>query len=164
MDLKYMFNSMGIPHVFSKHVRLHYAETFGPFNQKVLVRNHTLVLLDAPGLVDEDYQRAARGVDFDRWTPIHEGPVEFVKTVAAGNGNIPQARVLVVNDFLTSIDEHPVILFSHIPLARPDTASCGPLRERGTIRRGVGHGYQNTLGKQTTAFLLQTLRPSAIFR
>lgn len=53
---------------------------------------------------------------------------------------------------------------SHIPLARPDSALCGPFREKGTVRRGVGHGYQMTLGKQTTAFLLQTLRPSAVFR
>jgi hypothetical protein len=61
-------------------------------------------------------------------------------------------------------DEHPLILLSHIPLSRPDAASCGPLRERGTIRRGVGHGYQNTFGKQTTAFLFSHLQPSAIFR
>lgn len=57
-----------------------------------------------------------------------------------------------------------MILFSHIPLFRPDTASCGPLRERGTIRRGVGYGYQNTLGKQTTQYLLNSVRPSLVFR
>jgi hypothetical protein len=90
-DPLHFSNSMGIPHTLSKHVRFHYVETFGPFNQQILVRNHTLVLLDAPGLVDEDYQRAARGVGFDRWTPVHEGPVEFVKTIAAGNGNLPKS-------------------------------------------------------------------------
>lgn len=57
-----------------------------------------------------------------------------------------------------------MILFSHIPLFRPDVASCGPLRERGTIRRGVGHGYQNTLGKHTTEFLLESVRPVLVFR
>src|SRR3984957_19645669 len=61
-------------------------------------------------------------------------------------------------------NEDPLILFSHIPLFRPDTKTCGPFRERGTIRRGVGTGYQNTLGKQTSIFLLENLRPSAIFR
>jgi hypothetical protein len=54
-------------------------------------------------------------------------------------------------------------VFSHIPFFRPDSASCGPLRERGTIRRGVGAGYQNTLGKQTTAHLLGVLKPSVVF-
>lgn len=58
----------------------------------------------------------------------------------------------------------PIILFSHIPLSHPETKSCGPLREQGTIRRGVGVGYQNTIGKQTTEFLLESLRPAAVFR
>lgn len=60
--------------------------------------------------------------------------------------------------------ESPVVLLSHIPLYRPDGAPCGPLRERGSIRRGVGHGYQNTVGKQTTEFLLNALQPMHIFR
>ena len=58
----------------------------------------------------------------------------------------------------------PMILFSHIPLSHPDTKSCGPLREQGTIRRGVGPGYQNTLDKQTTEFLLESIRPLVVFR
>lgn len=56
------------------------------------------------------------------------------------------------------------ILFTHIPLWRPEGASCGPLREYGTIRRGVGKGYQSLLGKDTTNFLLKNLAPSVIFR
>ena len=60
--------------------------------------------------------------------------------------------------------EHPVILFTHIPLSRPDGASCGPLRERGNIRRGVGRGYQNLLGRETSKFLLDSTSPAVIFR
>ena len=60
--------------------------------------------------------------------------------------------------------EQPRILFSHIPLARSETAPCGPLRSRGGIHRGAGPGYQNMLGKQTTEFLLQTVRPAIVFR
>jgi len=41
------------------------------------------VLLDAPGLVEEDYQRHALSIGYDRWKPIDGGPVEFVKSVAA---------------------------------------------------------------------------------
>ncbi|KAL4266408.1 Calcineurin-like phosphoesterase domain-containing protein [Pleurotus pulmonarius] len=98
------------------------------------------------GLVDEDYQRNAQFTEYDQWHPLPEGPVEFVHNFKS-----------------TQNASQPTILFSHIPLARPDTASCGPLRERGTIRRNVGHGYQNTLGKQTTTFLLQVLQPSIVF-
>ena len=58
----------------------------------------------------------------------------------------------------------PVILFSHIPLYRPDGKSCGPLREKGTLRPGVGVGYQNTLEKHASQRLLQAFKPIAIFR
>lgn len=42
------------------------------------------VLLDAPGLVEEDYQRHALGHPYDKWKPIHGGPVHFVKSIAEG--------------------------------------------------------------------------------
>jgi ethanolamine phosphate phosphodiesterase len=63
-----------------------------------------------------------------------------------------------------SIDSEPAILFTHIPLSRPDTASCGNLREHGTIRRGAGPGYQNMFGKLTTQFLLDTVKPNLVLR
>lgn len=134
---------MGVSPSFSKITRSHYLKSFGPFNQRVDIRNHSFILLDAPGLVDEDYQRSAYGVGFEKWHAIPEGVVSFVRDIKR--------------------DVRPLILFSHIPLSRLDTASCGPLREKGTIRRGVGHGYQNTFGKQTTTFLFGNLQLSAIF-
>ncbi|RDB25239.1 hypothetical protein Hypma_007764 [Hypsizygus marmoreus] len=134
---------MGVSPAYSKIIRGHHAKAFGPFNQQIVIRNHTFVLLDAPGLVDEDYQRSAYGVGFDKWNAIPNGTVSFVQDIEPNHS--------------------PLILFTHIPLARPDAASCGPFREKGTIRRGVGHGYQNTFGKQTTAFLLKSLEPAVIF-
>ncbi|KAJ7076352.1 hypothetical protein B0H15DRAFT_925189 [Mycena belliarum] len=134
---------MGVSHSSPKNVRLYYSNIVGPFNRQVVIRDHLFLCLDAPSLVDEDYQRSTLGIGFERWTPLRGGSVEFVKSASTAG--------------------QPVILLSHIPLARPDTAACGPLREKGSIRRGVGHGYQNTLGKQTTSFLLQTIRPSVVF-
>ncbi|KAF8894003.1 hypothetical protein BD779DRAFT_1797943 [Infundibulicybe gibba] len=134
---------MGISLAISKNVRAHYIRAFGPSNQEITIRNHTFICLDAPGLVDEDYQRSARGKDFEDWTPVDGGPVQFVQGIEKST--------------------NPRILLSHIPLARPDISSCGPRRERGSIRQGVGHGYQNTLGKQTSAFLLRSVQPSIIF-
>lgn len=74
-------------------------------------------------------------------------------------------RGLLGLDFLFVGDKaHPVVLFSHIPLFRPDSAGCGPLRESGTIRRGAGPNYQSTIGKGVSAFLLDHLHPTMVFR
>ena len=51
---------------------------------------------------------------------------------------------------------------------RPERASCGPFREskhgpKVSIRKGAGNGYQNLLGRLTSAFLLEALQPVGIF-
>ncbi|KAJ2972295.1 hypothetical protein NUW54_g12301 [Trametes sanguinea] len=130
----------------AREARSRFTTHFGPLNQKVALRNHTLVMLDAAGLVEEDYLRAAKYIDYEHWKPLPHGTVEFVHSLQKDS------------------QVHSMVLFTHIPLHRPDTASCGPLREKGTIHRGVGPGYQNTLGKKTTTFLLQALRPSMVYR
>lgn len=45
--------------------------------------NHTLVLLDAPALVEEDYRRHGAQAQFSDWLGIHGGSIDFVKSVAA---------------------------------------------------------------------------------
>lgn len=65
---------------------------------------------------------------------------------------------------LAAKPQDPRILITHIPLARPESASCGPLRERGRILKGAGIGYQNLLGSETTRFLLNNVKPSVIYR
>ena len=112
--------------------------------------------------MEEDYKRAATGKPFENWDAPTNGAVEFVKTFASGT--CLSCRFRTINLRRIAGSEDPVILFSHIPLHRPDTASCGPHRERGTIRRGAGFGYQNTLGRLTTEYLLKSLRPNLIFR
>ncbi|KAJ3772913.1 hypothetical protein FB446DRAFT_734866 [Lentinula raphanica] len=134
---------MGVTRPLSKHIRKSFSLLFGPFNQQVVIHNHTFVLLDAPGLVDEDYTRAAQRIPYNKWSSLPGGPVEFIKTVNTGDS--------------------PVVLLSHIPLWRKDTATCGPHREKDNIHKGVGHGYQNTLQKHTSDFLIENLQPSIIF-
>jgi ethanolamine phosphate phosphodiesterase len=60
------------------------------------------VLLDAPGLVEEDYRRVAAKKTFENWTPHADGALELLDAVAS-NENLD-----------------PVLLFSHIPLHRPE--------------------------------------------
>lgn len=58
------------------------------------------------------------------------------------------------------------IVFSHIPLSRPESAKCGPLREgreNSKIRKGVGPGYQNLLGRQTSSFIVDAIHPVVVF-
>ncbi|KAL5485043.1 hypothetical protein ACEPAI_7685 [Sanghuangporus weigelae] len=127
------------------HARRRYTKYFGPLNNKVSIANHTLIMLDSPGLADEDYRRAGTGKSFEDWQAIPGGTIDFINSFA-GVGS-----------------EEPVVLFSHIPLFRPDTAGCGALRERGNIRRGVGHGFQNMLMRDTTRYILRYVRPAVVF-
>ena len=38
-------------------------------------------MLDAPGLAEEDYLRAAKYIDYDHWTAKPHGPVEFIRSL-----------------------------------------------------------------------------------
>lgn len=75
------FTSLNIDATSARQARHRFTSHFGPLNQHITVRNHTLVMLDAAGLVEEDYLRAARYIDYDHWTPLPRGPVEFVHSL-----------------------------------------------------------------------------------
>ncbi|KAK7472742.1 hypothetical protein VKT23_000852 [Stygiomarasmius scandens] len=135
---------LGTPSMFSPAAHSRYESHFGPLNNVVNMANHSIILIDAPGLVEEDHQRHGSGRSYAEWKPASGGTIDFVKRFG---------------------QEHksgPTILLSHIPLSRPEGSDCGPLREKGTIHRGVGLGYQNTLGKDSSLFLLDAIRPSLI--
>lgn len=135
---------LGASASFSPEADSRYTSHFGPRNHYVSVGNHTLVFIDATALAEEDVLRAGSGHSFDSWPAVRYGPIEFVQQIAESHSG------------------GSAVLFTHIPLARPQDASCGPLRERGTIRQGFGFGYQNTLMEGATIFLLDRLKPSLI--
>lgn len=85
--------SLGVSNTFSKHVRQRYERHFGAVNQHLSLANHSLILLDAPGIVDEDYIRAGQGTSFEEWIPLRDGAIEFVKGLAEG----PYARFMCPN-------------------------------------------------------------------
>ncbi|KAH9855252.1 Metallo-dependent phosphatase-like protein [Lenzites betulinus] len=134
---------------FSDHARERYLSSFDPLNQRITLGNHTALLIDAPSLVDEDRERAAAGASYGEWASIH-----------------PDRTIAFVHMFARDVDPAETdarILFTHVPLSRPEGASCGPLRERGTIHQGRGLGYQNLLTPQASQFLLQSIRPAIVF-
>jgi hypothetical protein len=85
-------HSLGVSSAFSKHVRQRYEHHFGRPNQHLAVGNHSLVLLDAPGIVDEDYMRAGHGTSFEEWIPLRDGPIEFIKGLAAGTRVVQKTK------------------------------------------------------------------------
>ncbi|KAK7692935.1 hypothetical protein QCA50_004576 [Cerrena zonata] len=136
---------LGNPSLFSPSSYDRFESHFAPLNQHVNIANHSFVMINAPGLVDEDGHRKLESASYVHWAAaMPGGPIEFIRSQEDNS-------------------EIPTILLTHIPLARPEKTDCGPLREKGTIRQGVGFGYQNTLPDDATKFVLESLRPSAIF-
>ncbi|WVN91103.1 uncharacterized protein L203_106352 [Cryptococcus depauperatus CBS 7841] len=131
--------------LFSTKARSRYPQYFEPPNTVLPIANHSFVMLDAVGLVEEDYRRYASEMQFGEWNGVDGGVIEFVQKL---KDDPPPG---------------PKILISHIPLARPERAACGPLREKGGISKGAGPGYQNLLGSETSRFLLNAIKPSLVF-
>ncbi|KAF8967901.1 hypothetical protein BDZ97DRAFT_1801908 [Flammula alnicola] len=136
---------LGKASYFSPYARSRYTAHFGEPNREISVANHSLILFDAPSYADEDSQRHGQRKTVKQWVPRRGGALEFL------------------NKFASEEHTDPVILFSHIPLYRSDGRSCGPLRESGAIRPGVGSGYQNVLEKQSSRRLLEAFQPVAVF-
>ena len=120
-------------------------------------------MFDAPSYADEDAKRHGQKKSVDEWVPIPGGSLEFMKKFTSGKFHLTAKRFLIMLSFEATHTD-PVILFSHIPMYRHDGKSCGPLREKGTLRPGVGLGYQNTLEKHASKRLLEALKPIAVFR
>lgn len=83
--------SLGDSKSFSPSARTRYKSHFGPLNSHTSIANHTVILLDAMGLVEEDYQRHSRGQSYAQWKPMPGGTVEFAASFAKGQGFISLA-------------------------------------------------------------------------
>ncbi|SCV72346.1 BQ2448_3883 [Microbotryum intermedium] len=58
----------------------------------------------------------------------------------------------------------PRILFTHIPLYRPEGTFCGASREsHNALRQGSGLNYQNELDEETTQWLVRALKPNLVY-
>ncbi|KAG1735141.1 Metallo-dependent phosphatase [Suillus paluster] len=133
---------LGESSAFSKNARKYFTEYFGPLNQEVTLAGHRFVFIDAPGLVDEDYRRHGMGKQYETWTPAAGGPIEFIASLAI---KVPSSYLAISHcpDQQVHLADHSVKKALYEPVQ--------------------GHGYQNMLGKQTTGFVLHTLRPAAVF-
>lgn len=66
----------------ARAVRSRFEDHFGPLNQELFVAGHRLVVLDAPGLVEEDHHRAEYGLDFANITTSPGSTLEFTQKLA----------------------------------------------------------------------------------
>ena len=98
----------------SKKAHQHYISHFGSLNRHVNMTDHSLVLLDAPDLAEEDYRREQSGFSFAQWTPGPAGPVEFVERIAQSMLSFVENRVLVIECRSEPISCHS--FQSHSPL------------------------------------------------
>lgn len=73
------FGRLGQSRKFSPHARRRYEQYFGPVNQRISIANHTLLLLDAPGVVQEDYKRQHLNLDYGHFSPTADGALDFIK-------------------------------------------------------------------------------------
>ncbi|ORX91843.1 Metallo-dependent phosphatase [Basidiobolus meristosporus CBS 931.73] len=74
-----------------------------------------------------------------------------------GSKYAEEAQILMQSSQETHL---PKILLSHVPLFRPDSASCGPLRNGPIpIRQKVGYQYQNLIEEDISNTVLNTVKP-----
>lgn len=71
-----------------------------------------------------------------------------------------EARVFLQTLLRPSV--RPRILFTHIPLYRPDEQFCGPRRTKKSIHAAFGVSYQNLLSQALSAEILQTVQPKFV--
>ncbi|KAI9026837.1 Metallo-dependent phosphatase-like protein [Hyaloraphidium curvatum] len=107
-----------------------FTERFGNPNWAVQIANHTLIAVDTLSL-------SATGDSAPK-----QAAENFLHAVEALRPKLPNR-----------------ILFSHVPLWRPDDAPCGSLRGSRPIRQGSGHQYQNLLTKALTGQLIRKVEP-----
>lgn len=75
---------LGPPGTFSPFARRRFQEHFGDLNAVVSVANHSLILLDSIGLIEEDRRRYAAEIQYGEWSGIAGGVIEFVQGLGKG--------------------------------------------------------------------------------
>lgn len=144
---------LGTSRAFSPHARERYKNTFGATNQEITLGNHTFVLLDAPKLIEEDYQRYAAEVRFGEWDAQAGGSIAFLQrlgksefflslSLALGNRELTSNPLLVRVGLSTSSCFR---VSAHLAVAcAPDPEGRWRLWTRARAREPVSLGWGGT--------------------
>ena len=110
---------------------------FGPTTRRFEVGNHTVVVVDSVALAGRTHGRDAAAVT----------EVEQLLAEITSDKSDPRNRILL----------------THIPLYRPPSATCGPLRTSSTrISNSRGYQYQNLLDREWTQKILDAVKPALV--
>jgi hypothetical protein len=104
------------------------------------------------------------------------GPLNFNTTIAghsiivldtlslSATSDVRDEAMAFLGDVSSYKDDRPVILFTHVPLYRPNTASCGvSSRMTSNIYQGAGYQYQNLVEPTLTQLILESIKPEFVF-
>ncbi|OQR86766.1 hypothetical protein THRCLA_10515 [Thraustotheca clavata] len=128
-------HDVGIREWYSDEAAKKFQEQFGPSQYTVVLGHVELVVIDTIAMLSSN-------------STVRDAALEFVKTYGS----------------MKSKHNYPRLLFTHIPLYRPNQgATCGPSRHS-PIKQGQGVSYQNVIPKQTTDFILAMIEPAHVFR
>ncbi|KAJ2898496.1 hypothetical protein IWW38_001374 [Coemansia aciculifera] len=128
-------HDIGIGNTVVKHALDRYHKYIGPTNQVLTIGGHQVVLLDSLTLESD--------------TPA----------VSAAS------RQLVDRLGNETTTEMPRLLFTHVPLWRPNETYCGPLRQSPDkfLLNRRGYQFRDQLFQNTTSYLLNAIQPVAVF-
>ena len=119
-----------------------------------------MVFIDAPSLVEEDYQRTGRrpAYAFADWKPIHAGPTEFLKAFASGT------RISAVIHSEISVDSGcqrntGTLLFCSVTSLSGEATvqSAGLCVRKGRFTRGSGWDIRIPSGRRLLVFFCRVL-------
>ncbi|KAJ2470319.1 hypothetical protein GGI02_003005 [Coemansia sp. RSA 2322] len=129
-------HDIGIGNTVVQHALERFHSQVGPTNRIVTLADHQLVLLDTLTLESDT-------------KTVGAASRRLVQQLAANNSDSKQTR----------------LLFSHVPLWRPNGTYCGPLRQSapGHLLNRRGYQFRDQLFENTTKYLLDSIRPAAVF-
>ncbi|KAJ2822580.1 hypothetical protein FBU31_004549, partial [Coemansia sp. 'formosensis'] len=127
-------HDIGIGNTVVGHALDRYHKYVGPTNQVLNIGGHQIILLDSLTLESD--------------TPA-----------------VSAASRELVDRLAKEATDKPRLLFSHVPLWRPNGTYCGPLRQSpgGSLLNRRGYQFRDQLFENTTSYLLESIKPTAIF-
>jgi len=115
-----------------------YERSFGPINQRVKIGHFELVMVSTASLEMKSWDERS-----------YERTTQFLQSMKEAN---PSAGL------------RPRILITHVPLWRPQSATCGPLRHNSLqIPNSRGYSYKCLVREDITRTIINDVKPIYIF-
>ena len=157
----------------SSFARPRYRSAFGPLAQHVVLGGHSLFMVDAPALVDEDLRRENAGEDRANGLPRDLGYLQHLRAENAASMYFmpPRWARLMTDDFMQRYALDPVYSHSPVPPARIELRAATrerkhPLRTWGGLPNSTQPRNIPTTPRRTPTYThFQVLRvfPPAAF-